>query len=1388
MCKMTRRKVIFVFLFLFACAQTAFGYSDTTTHPALTDEIVDFYNLNFGQKLTVEEKEWIVQGSMEEDTPPRWINHFLDPISREGWTGEHTGVFSSSTLQAFSAIALFHEEPAAADKWAHDQALQSKYGAYKGNRTWERALYEYVNGNKKDAYITLGHILHLIEDMTVPEHTRNDTHAHDLRQITGDYGSPYEEYTKRYTRENLRMAENLQAQELEPYELPSLEEYFYALAMYSNNYFFSKDTILDLRYDQPTVIRESGNFVFGKDSEGEEFVLATRRRFWDPKDLVYKSVLELTEKPSHFPILESYFQRLSREAVLAGAGVVDLFHEEAERLKDHPEEMPKIYQPEDIMAFLKNHIPSPVGEGFKVVQLAQKIKQKTSDAINTVKSIVARPPRDVFEEQGAAVALTEQEKLQQNPEVEPQETISVPVRDNIQERVSTNNLNNEQKLRVSLQSNVQPEEVEITPQLSGENSGQEREGGTAQRALSEATKPPPVSSAPVIPPISPAPPGMGGGMPTPVRETEESAQIAAVVQALPADTMAPEVPIVLGPLDGAVLTVAQINFWGTAEASSTILTDFSTATSTAATSTGAWQLSLSLPQGTTTIQFFAEDQSGNHSLATTTEVFIDSLAPLLTSFSIAECAGTLVQGDCVVATTTATFSWQGAGDDIAGYLIDCTTTATSSCANIFPLSTASTTFALVLPDFATYAFSASAIDRAGNRSATSSALFQINVLPIVINEVAWAGTAGSVTDEWIELKNNTNKTINLSGWTLYSKTEPYPYIPLSGDIAAGGYFLIERQEDNTISDIPADLINNFGGNSAGNGLSNAGAELLMLAHASTTIDRTLSCGLYGTWCGGSTGFQSMERRDPLQAGNIESNWGTHSNMVSNGQDKNGNPLTATPRARNSLHYFISSGTTLSGDKILTKANSPYIVPQSQILTIPNGKTLTLEPGVVVKFGSEAAIKVLGNIVADGTAQFPIVFTGITDDGYGGDTNNDGICNTADASSTASCPVAGSWENIQILGSASSSSFSHTTFRYGGRWFTGVNYLGSLLYIENSAVSISDAVFEYSQRYGVELVNSNATIQRSIFREHNYNNTSVAGIVVEGGAPVISENTFTHNYRGIYISSSSATLTNNAFSSSTQEAVVASHSHGVYSENTGSHNGINGIRLEGTIAEAGATTTLYANDIAYVFSSGSAPTVPANSTVVINPGVVFKGTSGNGLSVLGTLKLAGVSAGDIIFTVLEDDTVAGDTNNNGASAGTPGAWSGIYVNGGRIEGTGFSVYYGGNFIGGGDNKGGVRIERGYFSIDNALFENNYMFGLRLSHATGTVSNTLFRGHRTPGFSSSTALGALVYSSLELRGVTFINNGLGVYRDSTSSTTVSDVIFSENTATSSPANIF
>jgi len=88
---------------------------------------------------------------------------------------------------------------------------------------------------------------------------------------------------------------------------------------------------------------------------------------------------------------------------------------------------------------------------------------------------------------------------------------------------------------------------------------------------------------------------------------------------------------------------------------------------------------------------------------------------------------------------------------------------------------------------------------------TVSSAMPVDLRDVVINEIAWMGSAASTDDEWIELYNNTDSAIDLSGWTLASE-DGAPTINLSGTIPAHGYFLLERTDDNTVSDIAADLI------------------------------------------------------------------------------------------------------------------------------------------------------------------------------------------------------------------------------------------------------------------------------------------------------------------------------------------------------------------------------------------------------------------------------------------------------------------------------------------------------------------------------------------------------------------------------------------------------
>jgi uncharacterized repeat protein (TIGR01451 family) len=165
---------------------------------------------------------------------------------------------------------------------------------------------------------------------------------------------------------------------------------------------------------------------------------------------------------------------------------------------------------------------------------------------------------------------------------------------------------------------------------------------------------------------------------------------------------------------------------------------------------------------------------------------------------------------------------------------------------------------------------------------------------VVVNEVAWGGTAASSADEWIELYNTTAQPLPLAGWRLYS-ADGGPDVTLSGSIPPHGYYLIERTADDTVSDVPADWIGSFG-----TGLSNSGEVLTLTDQAAQVIDTANQDG--GGWPAGSgtPGYYAMERVAP-QAPDADDNWAANDGLTRNGRDAAGQPINGTPKARNSTY-------------------------------------------------------------------------------------------------------------------------------------------------------------------------------------------------------------------------------------------------------------------------------------------------------------------------------------------------------------------------------------------------------------------------------------------------------------------------------------------------------
>lgn len=159
----------------------------------------------------------------------------------------------------------------------------------------------------------------------------------------------------------------------------------------------------------------------------------------------------------------------------------------------------------------------------------------------------------------------------------------------------------------------------------------------------------------------------------------------------------------------------------------------------------------------------------------------------------------------------------------------------------------------------------------------------------VISEVAWAGSSDSTLDEWIELQNPTASTIDLSGWRIVDDAGAQSYA-LSGTIAPGGYYLIEKRE--VATSVPADLV------VSGLSLANDGDRLELRDPAGATVDDVNPTG--GAWAAGSaTSHASMERTSPGAAPGDAASWGS-STASGPATSSAGAAVRGTPRAANSV--------------------------------------------------------------------------------------------------------------------------------------------------------------------------------------------------------------------------------------------------------------------------------------------------------------------------------------------------------------------------------------------------------------------------------------------------------------------------------------------------------
>ncbi len=290
-------------------------------------------------------------------------------------------------------------------------------------------------------------------------------------------------------------------------------------------------------------------------------------------------------------------------------------------------------------------------------------------------------------------------------------------------------------------------------------------------------------------------------------------------------------------------------------------------------------------------------------------------------------------------------------------------------------------------------------------------------------------------------------------------------------------------------------------------------------------------------------------------------------------------------SNNAINGLLMRGGSLTANATWNNPDIVYALQDD--VTVPQGKTLTIGAGQIVKAGFRTELFVNGTLIVNGTAAKPVIFANLSDDAAGNDTTNNGA---TDVNNDAS-------GGIVFSATSTGSVLDHVEVRNSG-------------YDDNAAIMVNGA---------------SITLTNSVVRD----------------AP----------HAGIWMNAGTMTLSNTNFDRNTWLAIAADVASNITSGggNTFSNSPVNGVVvLSGSLP---ANTSWNNPDITYVMDgNGAGVTIPVGVTLTLGAGQIIKVTNRREAFIVnGTLKALGTEADPVICTSFDDDSVGGDSNNNGTNS-------------------------------------------------------------------------------------------------------------------------------------------
>jgi len=889
--------ISFFFVSALALPRRVFCYDTNIAHPNIAQMAGLLFNKNSDQKLTAEEIGWIMDGAREEDTPTRWVNHFYDPIHNVG----------------LKNVQL------SAKKWSENAQAQTQFSL--GDKSWQRALADWRKGDKEKAFKELGHTVHLVSDMLVPAHTRDDIHV---------VGDSYEQFVK----DNWNSLYSQIKPAISTETGTHLIDFFDNSAEYSNENFYSDDTVEDSRF---SIKKTSMKYITYKGATYKFFVVSDKNKInynlYFSKDVFSWQDSMNNIKLDNFGVkhdlvLTDYSLHLIPKAIAQSAGVVQLFFAEANKNNEQTLPIARVAP--------KGYIDRALGF---VVSAGE-------DLLGYVKSRFGGNNTAIG--QGSGQIVTEpvnSDPLSSEPSVE----------------------------NPKLKSPVKIVKVEKKDPLPSTE--------TPSPVVQELVLPKVQSSLPFVPSSTSlgVSYGNGGGSYSSVGGIPEQNPVVPPVVVIPTSTPPTSTPPVIiepppvplfDPFFSQIIftTSSEYNIFGTCSTNTSKILVTSSSIEISPSST-IWSFPFLLSSGHNYFSFAAVGVDYVTSTYSEPVHIIQDNdpppTPVINTEELKTVAGfkiNLIGADALSPTfydlyyqpvsPTPTTTWQAIA------------TSTVVADIEFPTARGDS-----------YIFRARAFDILGNTSPWSDEIVSSTPIrldwrkDVVINEIAWAGTIDDSfgrADEWIELFNNTDQDIDLNNWRLKVADRDIIFTT-STTIAANGFFLWERTDDSAVQNITADSTSTLQ-----YGLKNTG-EYLNLVDSTGEIVDEVDCSSGGWFAGSNTSstFRSMARISSKITGNDKINWQTSRGpwIEALAYDKF-HLVYGSPKTSNSQTMQVLAGTQNITDLILTKENGPYFLVN---YTLPAGATLHIDPGVEIYLPQYGYFFVNGNLTINGSADAPVIF-------------------------------------------------------------------------------------------------------------------------------------------------------------------------------------------------------------------------------------------------------------------------------------------------------------------------------------------------------------------------------------------------------------------------------